>query len=463
MLKHQIKSLLKRARCYWHNRQLVKKKDVRSTEDYVDVGRVHDGKIILLAIDALTWRVMDPLLAQGRLPCLRSLIAGGSYGPLKTLCPALSPELWNSIGTGKLPKKHGIEGFMARDPKTKKLVPYTSNMRRCKTIWEILGDYNKKVGVVGWWNSWPAEPVNGSIVSGIVGYKGKDLESVASGHEFVEFTRKSRLTASSHHQQTYPESLFEEIKPFIRPAERLEDGHDFIKRRWADVDALNQLERAGLKLITSVYNIDRTYKDIAKYIYEVSRPDFLTFYVAGIDVAGHKCWAHMEPERFSKPPPSSKIKILGSLIEDYYAFVDEMIGEFMNLADSDTTIAVVSDHGMSPDDRLFRRTKINSAKHFNEDGIFVFVGPHIRQNHVVRGTVSVLDITPTLLRMIGLPVAGDMDGRAIEDVLTAQFRSENPLKYISSYDKGRKYTDAPLESPVDEEIKERLRSLGYIE
>ena len=105
MLKHQIKSLLKRARCYWHNRQLVKKKDVRSTEDYVDVGRVHDGKIILLAIDALTWRVMDPLLAQGRLPCLRSLIAGGSYGPLKTLCPALSPELWNSIGTGKLPKK----------------------------------------------------------------------------------------------------------------------------------------------------------------------------------------------------------------------------------------------------------------------------------------------------------------------------------------------------------------------
>jgi len=122
-----------------------------------------------------------------------------------------------------------------------------------------------------------------------------------TGHFPVSVYANQRVfcTKSSLRQQTYPESLFEEIKPFIRPPDRLEDSHDFIKRAWADVDALDQMERASLKLITSVYNTDRTYKDIAKYIYNKRRPDFLTFYAAGIDVAGHKYWAHMEPELFS--------------------------------------------------------------------------------------------------------------------------------------------------------------------
>lgn len=431
--------------------------------DHVEPGYANNSKIVLMGIDALTWRILDHLLDTGRLPHLRSIIERGSYGPLKTLCPALSPELWNTISTGKLPKKHGIMGFMATDPKTRKLVPYTSNMRRCKAIWEILGDHNKEVGVVGWWNSWPAETVNGAMVSGILGYKIKDIGKVKKRDGFVELSRKSRLRASSFRQQTYPESLFDEIKPFIRPPSRFEDSHGFIKRIWESGNSLGRVGKESLRLITNTYNIDRTYKDIAKYIYKKSRSDFLAVYIAGLDVAGHKYWAYMEPECFSAPPPESKTRLYGSLIHDYYAYVDEIVGEFLELVDSETTLAVVSDHGMSPDDRLFRRTGVNSARHFDEDGVFIFAGPHIKPYHSVKGPFSVLDITPTLLRLVGLPVAADMDGFPIEEAFTQEFRSQNPLRLIRTYDVGRKYDDHPIESPVDDEIKKHLKSLGYID
>jgi predicted AlkP superfamily phosphohydrolase/phosphomutase len=462
-LKPRIKRMLRQIKGFWHNRQLVKNKELLPMGDYVEAGYANDSKIILMGIDALTWRVLDPLLDNGKLPHLRSIIARGSYGPLKTLCPALSPELWNTISTGKLPKKHGIMGFMATDPKTKKLVPYTSNMRRCKAIWEILGGHNKKVGVVGWWNSWPAERVNGSLVCGILGYKIKDIAKVKNRDGFVELSRKSRLRSSSFRQQTYPESLFDEIKHIIRPPGRFQDSHDFIRRIWKIESSLGRVERESLRLITNIYNTDRTYKDIARYIWTKSRPDFLTVYIAGLDVAGHKYWAYMEPELFSTPPSGSKTKLYGSLIHDYYGYVDEIVGEFLELVDSETTIAVVSDHGMSPDDRLFRRTGVNSARHFDEDGVFMFAGPHIRPHHLVKGRFSVLDIAPTLLSLVGLPVAADMDGSPIEEAFTQEFRSQNPLRFIRTYDIGRDYDDRPIESPVDDTIKKHLQSLGYID
>ncbi|MBI4945874.1 MAG: alkaline phosphatase family protein, partial [Bacteroidetes bacterium] len=427
--------------------------------------------IILMGLDALTWVIMNPLVKEGKLPHISSLLQRGSYGPLKTLCPALSPELWSSISTGKLPYKHGIEGFVTEDSVTKKLVPYTSNMRKSKAIWEILGDYNKTVGVVGWWNSWPAEPVNGYMVCGILGYKAKDLDlakrkkdsSADLSDEFVELTRKSRLRTTSFEKQTYPESLFENIKPLIRPTDKLDDIHEFLKNIWNEQERLSTVEEDSLRLITSVYNIDRSYKDIALHIKQQSNPDFLTFYMAGIDVAGHKYWAYMEPERFSVDIEKDKIRRYGKLIPDYYTYIDEVVGEFLKTADEDTIIALVSDHGMSGNERVFKRTRINSARHFDEDGVFIFAGPGVRKNNPVRSLSSVLDITPTLLALSGFPVAMDMDGDVIHDIFTPEFKLQYPFKYINSYDGNRRYSSNPIESPIDDEIKKRLQSLGYID
>jgi arylsulfatase A-like enzyme len=80
---------------------------------------------------------------------------------------------------------------------------------------------------------------------------------------------------------------------------------------------------------------------------------------------------------------------------------------------------------------------------------------------------SVLDITPTLLALCGLPVADDMDGRVLTEAIDGDFLRGHPVRTIETYepDGGSSGDDErePIESPIDEEVRERLRALGYIE
>ncbi|MGH8055963.1 MAG: alkaline phosphatase family protein, partial [Candidatus Entotheonellia bacterium] len=71
-------------------------------------------KVVVIGLDAATWKVMDPLLQQGRLPNLRRLMESGTYGPLTTLEPTLSPIIWTTIATGKPMSAHGITHFIVQ-------------------------------------------------------------------------------------------------------------------------------------------------------------------------------------------------------------------------------------------------------------------------------------------------------------------------------------------------------------
>src|ERR1700735_3273104 len=69
-------------------------------------------RLLLVGWDAADWKVIDPLMSQGEMPNLASLVSEGVRGNLATMYPALSPMLWTSIATGKRPSKHGIHGFI---------------------------------------------------------------------------------------------------------------------------------------------------------------------------------------------------------------------------------------------------------------------------------------------------------------------------------------------------------------
>jgi hypothetical protein len=75
----------------------------------------------------------------------------------------------------------------------------------------------------------------------------------------------------------------------------------------------------------------------------------------------------------------------------------------------------------------------------------------------------VLDVTPTLLALMGLPIGADMDGRVMRKAFRRGFLYEHPVRYVSSYDANVHADDVPIESPMDDQILERLRALGYIE
>ena len=122
-------------------------------------------KVLLVGWDAADWKVIHKLMDEGRMPTVQRLVNNGTMGNLATLFPALSPMLWTSIATGKRPYKHGIYGFTEPTPDKLAVQPMTIMSRKCKAIWNILNQHEKKSLVVGWWPSHPAEPINGVMVS----------------------------------------------------------------------------------------------------------------------------------------------------------------------------------------------------------------------------------------------------------------------------------------------------------
>ncbi len=116
-------------------------------------------KVVVLGLDGLDPKIVRALMDEGRAPHFKKLSEMGSFRPLGTTMPALSPVAWSTFITGTNPGGHTIVDFVMRDPKTYQ--PYFS-------IWETrppaqsisLGDYqlslggpgivNKRVGVPFW-------------------------------------------------------------------------------------------------------------------------------------------------------------------------------------------------------------------------------------------------------------------------------------------------------------------------
>jgi predicted AlkP superfamily phosphohydrolase/phosphomutase len=93
-------------------------------------------------------------------------------------------------------------------------------------------------------------------------------------------------------------------------------------------------------------------------------------------------------------------------------------------------------------------------------GIFIAAGPDIDPKTSPE-SLRVIDVPPTVLYAIGLPVADDFAGRARTELFTTAFRNAHALQSIPTW-------GAPTEgqnraSDIDEELLEQLRALGYIE
>lgn len=99
------------------------------------------------------------------------------------------------------------------------------------------------------------------------------------------------------------------------------------------------------------------------------------------------------------------------------------------------------------------------------NGVVIIAGKNIRKDVEINGA-SVLDITPTILYLMGLPVAKDMDGKVLTQAIEPSFLEKNPIRYIESYDKEEKRKEIPGKeeiTPYDEELLKRLKALGYIQ
>lgn len=387
-------------------------------------------KVVVVGIDAADWAVIRPLMDAGKLPNFARLVAQGATGSLATLQPLQkSPVIWTSIATGVFPDKHGIGGFLAPSARGDS-VPYTRNVRRMKAIWEILGERGVKVGVVGWMVTWPAEEVNGYLVS-----------------DYIQYENEKGIKLD---RQTYPETLFDEIDG-MRLTEQ-DVGDEAI----ASIFPVTAADQPGIEpwhkgYVKMVYAIDETFRRIACHL---NRKDvnFLAVYFNGIDSMCHGFW-HFRSEA-GHP--------LQEVIDDYYVWIDGVLGQFMGLLDGRTLLVVCSDHGFHGPRYADDGSVMLGVYMHGDFGVIGLMGAGVRKGAKIPDA-DVLDITPTILYALGYPVARDMDGGVLTDAFDLKFLKANRVAFVQTYETGRARAGEPLQSPVDDKVRERLRALGYIQ
>ena len=103
----------------------------------------------------------------------------------------------------------------------------------------------------------------------------------------------------------------------------------------------------------------------------------------------------------------------------------------------------------------------SSGGRHHPEGIFLAAGPGIRQGAVLDGA-RLIDVAPTVLYALGLPVPEDMDGRVLTEVFTQEHRAANPVRQ-GPPSMAPPSVEGRTDQQTDAIIAERLRALGYLD
>jgi predicted AlkP superfamily phosphohydrolase/phosphomutase/tetratricopeptide (TPR) repeat protein len=403
-------------------------------------------KVLMIGWDAADWKLINPLLDQGLMPTLDGFVNQGVIGNLATLRPILSPMLWNSIATGKRPDKHGILGFMEPDPQTGGVRPTTSTSRKVKAIWNILTQRGYKTHVLGWFAGHPAEPINGISVSDLFPYAVGPLD------------KPWPLPPGAVH----PENVRERFAKFRMHPEEMSGAAilPWIPRA-AEVD---QEKDKGLQTFAKILAENCSIHNAATSILRNEAWDFLAVYYNGID---HFChgFMHYHPPRMAGIP-EEKFEIYKDVVNNAYRFHDMMLQALLDLAGPDATVLLVSDHGFHSDHlrpRGIPDEPAGPAVQHRQFGIICMRGAQIRRDERIYGA-TLLDVTPTILTLFGLPVGDDMDGR----VLVQAFEEPPAITHISSWeneagDCGMHAADLRMDPAAAQAVLQQFVALGYIQ
>jgi predicted AlkP superfamily phosphohydrolase/phosphomutase len=123
-------------------------------------------RVLFVGWDGAEPALVEPWVAQGKLPVLAGLLRRGALGRVASTIPATTPPAWSSLVTGLQPGRHGIYSFTrpGRSSYAEELV--TAAERQGATIWHYLSAAGVSVGVFNLSLSYPPEPVSGFLFAG---------------------------------------------------------------------------------------------------------------------------------------------------------------------------------------------------------------------------------------------------------------------------------------------------------
>lgn len=149
------------------------------------------NKLVIVGLDGMEPTLAEKFMSQGKLPNLNKLKNEGTYAPLRTTTPSISPVAWSSFMTGVNPSKHNIFDFLSRDPRNympdlssarignprrtfslgKYNIPLSKpliqGLRKSISFWKILGDHGIFSTILRVPITFPPEKFRGHLLSGM--------------------------------------------------------------------------------------------------------------------------------------------------------------------------------------------------------------------------------------------------------------------------------------------------------
>lgn len=417
-------------------------------------------KVLLVGFDGMDPVIFDYLRSQGKLPHFERLVSEGAYAPLATFKPTKSVVLWTSVATGKRMEKHGIVDWQLLSEDGRKVLA-SGQSRRTEALWNIASNGGKRVQILNYWATWPAEEVRGEIVSN---------HFQRSLHESVE-------------EVTYPTALWDELSQLEMPDRAAANralgaaGMPVFSRELADSAFMPSTNfRARFQTAAGVYNDDMIAEKALFYLLEHrGQADLVATLFRTADVYTHFMWRFIERRiaqrvytdlRTDGRPVTEElartmIEAYARVLEPVYVHEDARLGRLMDAMEPGTVLLALSDHGFQ-----FRNYGFNHYDN-GEGGVrappgvlFLWGGP-VRAGARLRSP-TLFDIAPTVLYLLDLPIGRDMDGRLLSEAFEPEQLASRSVSWVSTHDDGRRAGQA-VESPVDEDVLRELCDLGYVQ
>jgi len=390
------------------------------------------SRVTIIAVDAGSLELITRASSEGRLPNFGRMLDAGAVMHLATLHPTSVEAVWSAVATGKLPQKNGVRSsgvyHLSNSDETIRLLPdfcfanrlvrfgfleeepYNASAIRTRPFWSILSLQGVTIGLANWPLTYPAPMVRGYVIS--------------------EVYARLALTTSGFDDQAllYPPELRREVLPIVQ-ALAADPG------AVVPVRADNLLdERHQAAALTDVF-YDRLGQALA-----VSRPTQVTVIrYQSLDAIGHYYLRYATPSAFGDVTESERTR-LGPVLESHYTPIDEAIGRAIATLGPDDLLLVISGYGMEPlgfGKRMLERVigdpGISGTHETAPDGFLMAYGASVAKGRFPRA--SVVDVVPTLLYFLGLPIGRDMDGYARTDLFQPQFTEERPIAFIPTYDR----------------------------
>jgi len=267
-------------------------------------------KVVIIGLDAATWTLIRPWIAEGGMPNLANLMKAGVSGTLQSVLPPITPPAWTSFMTGKNPGKHGIFHFVETERDSYAMNYTNGGSRRSPTVWKLLNAAGFSVGTMNIPFTYPPEALDGFQISGLD-------------------------TPSANSSYVYPPALKRRLVDHLGKI-----NHDVRFLGFMSTD------RRRTQVLAEMEKIDQQWAAAALYLLKHHPQDVMIFVFMSIDTVQHYFWQYMDRSHFLYDPKAEPR--FGNAVRQVYERLDAVTGRIIEKLPADTTVLVVSDHGGGP-------------------------------------------------------------------------------------------------------------------